>query len=406
MTSRPRITDVQRRRRIAQRHGIAPGRRLGDPVAATRAMTVLHATEPPTVHLAVAARVDGLTPEAVDHQLYQERSLVKQLAMRRTLFVFTPDLLPAALAAPAPRVQAQEATRIIKALIAAGLASDADAARAWLDSACTAVLDVLASEPAGMSTAQVRASVPVADVRVNNAPGTAWGGQQAMAPWLLTHLGLRGQIVRGDPVGHWRNPRHRWVAAQHWFGEVPQPLPDAGSGYRELIGRYLQTFGPATETDIQWWLGSTKGAVRTALAELAAVEVDLDGGDVGYLLPDDLDLVGEDGGDDEPWAALLPVLDPTLMGWKQRDFYLDPGHVPYLFDSNGNGGTTCWWDGRVVGCWVQDPDGAVRTVLRDTIPKAGQKALQAEADRLSDFLAGDVVSSVYSSAQMKGARLP
>ena len=77
---------------------------------------------------------------------------------------------------------------------------------------------------------------------------------------------------------------------------------------------------------------------------------------MGYLLPDDLDDVPEP----EPWAALLPVLDPTTMGWKQREFYLAPDDVPYLFDTNGNGGTTAWWAGRIVGCWVQDDDGVVR----------------------------------------------
>ena len=118
--------------------------------------------------------------------------------------------------------------------------------------------------------------------------------------------------------------------------------------------RWLRSFGPGTEADLVWWLGATKGAVRRALGELDAVEVSLSEG-VGYLLPDDLDDLPEP----EPWAALLPVLDPATMGWKQRDFYLDPEDRPYLFDTNGNGGTTAWWCGRVVGCWVQDPDGVV-----------------------------------------------
>ena len=123
--------------------------------------------------------------------------------------------------------------------------------------------------------------------------------------------------------------------------------------------RWLRSFGPGTEADLVWWLGATKGAVRRALGELDAVEVSLSEG-VGYLLPDDLDDLPEP----EPWAALLPVLDPATMGWKQRDFYLDPEDRPYLFDTNGNGGTTAWWCGRVVGCWVQDPDGVVVVVPR------------------------------------------
>jgi hypothetical protein len=94
------------------------------------------------------------------------------------------------------------------------------------------------------------------------------------------------------------------------------------------------------------------------------------------------------------------------MGWKERDFYLPPDHTPYLFDSNGNGGTTAWWNGRIVGCWVQDEDAVVRVVLREDVGRDGEKALDAEAARLTAWLDGIKISSVYSSLQMKSARLP
>ena len=92
----------------------------------------------------------------------------------------------------------------------------------------------------------------------------------------------------------------------------------------------------------------------------------LDGGGTGWVLPDDVEPVD----DVEPWAALLPVLDPTVMGWKERDFYLGP-HAPHLFDSNGNAGTTAWWDGRIVGCWVQDDAGVVEVRPLEKLPRAG-----------------------------------
>ncbi|WP_374456541.1 DNA glycosylase AlkZ-like family protein [Nocardioides sp.] len=94
------------------------------------------------------------------------------------------------------------------------------------------------------------------------------------------------------------------------------------------------------------------------------------------------------------------------MGWKQRGFYLDPAHVPYLFDTNGNAGTTAWWDGRVVGCWVQDDEGVVRLSLLDDVEPAGRDALDHEARRLTDWLDGTVVGNVYASRQMKQAKLP
>ena len=94
------------------------------------------------------------------------------------------------------------------------------------------------------------------------------------------------------------------------------------------------------------------------------------------------------------------------MGWKQRDFYLHADHTPYLFDTNGNGGTTAWWNGRVVGCWVQDPDAVVRVVLREDIGAEGRAALDAEAGRLTAWLAGEIVNSIYASRQMREAKLP
>ena len=103
------ISDDERRARLASRHAVAPTRRVADPVAATRAMTVLHSTEPATVYLSLLARVDGLTVADVDTALYDERSLVKQLAMRRTLFVFPRDLLPAAWGSASARVAASRA---------------------------------------------------------------------------------------------------------------------------------------------------------------------------------------------------------------------------------------------------------------------------------------------------------
>jgi hypothetical protein len=94
------------------------------------------------------------------------------------------------------------------------------------------------------------------------------------------------------------------------------------------------------------------------------------------------------------------------MGWKQRDFYLHPDHTPYLFDTNGNAGSTAWWDGRVIGCWVQDEEGVVRVVLREDPGAEARAALDVEAQRLTTFLDGVRVNTVYASQQMRSALLP
>ena len=394
--TRPRITDAQRRTRLGRRHAIAPQHRVADPVAAARAVVALHATEARSVHLAVAARVDGATVADVDRALYEERSLVKQLAMRRTLFAFPRDLVPAALGSSSDRVAAALSSRISRTIAENGLASDGDA---WLDEACRAVEDVV-SDAGALSNAEIRSKVPMVRGQVNVGTGK-WGQAVQVSPWVCGLLGLRGRLTRGVPVGDWTNPRPRWHPMDDWLGAPAEPVKPR-QGYAQLVERWLDRFGPGTVDDIVWWLGATKGIVRTALVDVAAVEVDLDDGQVGYVLPYDLDDEPAVG----PWAALLPVLDATTMGWKSRGFYLDPDDVAYLFDTNGNASTTAWWNGRIVGCWVQGPGGEVRIVARRRLSKEVAHALDAEAERLSAWLDGTVVTSVYSSRQMKGEVLP
>jgi hypothetical protein len=387
------VTDVERRHRLARRHALAPAHRLGDPESATRAMTVLHATEAPSVYLSLWARVDGLAVADVDRALYDDRSIVKQLAMRRTLFVFPRDLLPAAWGSASARVATTLRTRLVKEVERGGLTSDG---AAWLAAAEAATLARLGGGDE-LSAQQVREGVPELAGRLDLGKGK-YATNVSVAPRVLTQLGVEGRIVRGRNDGHWRTARPQWTAMDSWLGDVPEPLKER-EGYAELVRRWLSTFGPGTEADLVWWLGGTKTAVRAALADVAAAEVALEDGRPAYLLPDDL---AEEPAV-QPWAGLLPVLDPTVMGWKERDFYLGP-HGPMLFDTNGNAGTTAWWDGRIVGAWAQDPDGVVVLHLLEDIGGDGRAALMAEAERLTAWLDGHRVSTVYPSAAMRIAQ--
>ncbi|MCD6641212.1 MAG: winged helix DNA-binding domain-containing protein [Nocardioides sp.] len=394
--SLPHVGDDERRRRIASRHALAAAHRVGSVEDGCRAVVALHATESATVHLAVAARTSGVVVTDVDTALYEDRSIVKQLAMRRTLFAFPVDLLPAAWGSAAARVEAAQARRVAKAVESAGITDDGGA---WLERACEAVMARLATGPA--SATQVREDVPEVAGVYPMDPDKKWSRPVNVAPWVLTQLGLRGLATRGVNAGHWRSNRPVWTRTVDWLGHPPRPL-DERAGYAELVRRWLAAFGPGTTDDIQWWLGATKGAVRLALDDLAAEEVSLDGGSTGWVLPGDHGESPEPG----PWAALLPTLDPTTMGWKQRDFYLDPAHRPFLFDTNGNAGTTAWWNGRIVGCWVQDDDAVVRLSLLEDVGSPARRALEAEAERLTAWLDGVVISHIYASAQMRHARLP
>jgi hypothetical protein len=383
------VSDDERRARLAVRHALAPGFRAGSPEAVTRAMTVLHATEPATVVLSCWARMDSVTVADVDRALYVDRTLVKQLAMRRTLFVFPRDLLPAAWPSASARVAATERARMIRDVVTAGYTDDGET---WLDTVRAQVIALLADSPDGRTANEIRQAVPGMAVKVAVRPGESWSASR-----VLTNLGVTGDIVRGDNTAGWHASRPRWTLMRHWLGETPPSLT-AAEGYRELVHRWLWTFGPGTEDDIVWWLGATKGIVREALTALEAVPVTLDGGATGWLRADDVEEVADPG----PWVALLPVLDPTTMGWQGRHFSIGP-HRELLFDTNGNAGATAWANGRAVGAWTQTPDGVVHLQLHEKLPAATARALTAEAARLTEWLDGFKVPTFYRSPAMKAA---
>ncbi|MGH3350313.1 MAG: winged helix DNA-binding domain-containing protein [Nocardioides sp.] len=395
------VTDRERRARLARRHGLAPDHRYADVASATQAMTVWHATEAATVHLALHARVAGLRVEDVERALYEEKSLVKQLAMRRTLFAFPRDLVAATLGSASARVATQEGKNLHKWLTSGGIDEDQDA---WLEKAFAATLAALA-DGVPRTTTQLRELVPELDTRFQmGAPGKKWGGEFPIGRWVIGTLAAQGKLMRATNLGHWRLNKPAWTLTGSWLDAVPEPL-DPAAGYAELVRRWLGTFGPGTETDLVWWLGSTKSAVRAALAAVGAVQVGLESGGIGFVLPDD-PIATSPEPEIEPWAALVPTLDPTVMGWKERGFYLDGEDVAYLFDSNGNAGNTVWWDGRIVGAWAQDDDGRVHPIVRHDIGETGMRALETEAARLTEWLDGVVIVNVYKSRQMKEARLP
>lgn len=388
-----RATDDHRRARIARRHGLAPDHRLGTIGAATSAMTALHSTEPTTPYLSLHARVGSLTVGDVSSAIYGERSLVRVMAMRRTLWIVERDLVAAVAGSAGRRVADAQRRGTVKeaAELSERLGPD------WIETSSARIIECLTGRE--LSSRQLREELPDIGGTFTAAPGTKWSAEVPIMTRLLVILSASGEIVRASNDGHWRISKPLWTSMSSWLGEPVAPT-SVDEGYAEIVRRLLWTFGPVTEDDLVWWLGGTKGAVRAGLASASALEVSLDDGSTGWVLPDDTaDLEAPAATD--PWVALLPTLDPTTMGWRDRAFYLDPVHTPYLFDRAGNGGSTVWVDGRIVGCWVQDADERVRPILLEAISGDARRLLDIEVARLDEFLGGEHITNVFASPQMK-----
>jgi hypothetical protein len=376
-----RCGDDQRRARLALRHHLAPAARSDDVVVLAGDLAGLHATDPATIVLAAQARMDAPALPAIEDALYAQRSLVRILGMRRTMFVVPTELAPVVQASTTRGLVPGERKRFVAQLEAGGIAPDG--AR-WLADTERATLAALVARGEA-SAAELSADVPALKAKIAVAEGKPYAANQGVSWKVLFLLAAAGEIVRGRPMGSWTSTLYRWAPMATWLpGGLIDLDTDTDAAAAALVRRWLQTFGPGTIADLRWWTGWTAGLLKRALAQLDTVEVALDGGATGLLLAGDEAPVQAPA----PWAALLPGLDPTAMGWKERDWYLG-AHRAALFDRTGNIGPTIWCDGRVVGGWAQRNDGELVTRLLEDPGSDAAAAIDIELQRLRSAL-GDL----------------
>lgn len=362
------MSDAERRARLATRHLLVPGLRAASAEAVADALVALHSTDAATVYLSALARLEAPDMAEVERALYDDRTLVRMHGMRQTLFVVPAELASVVQASTTREMWVKERGLLLKNAVDAGL----DAA--WLERVEAATVAEVARR--GTATgAELGKAVPGLRDKVLYGKGTKWEAWQPASGRVLRVLGFDGAVKRGRPVGTWLSSQHRWEPGA---GHADIAVADAQA---ELARRWLYAFGPATEADLKWWTGWKVTDARKALKAVGAVEVALvgdgGGGGTGWLLSDDLDPVAEP----EPWAALLPCLDPTAMGWQGREWYLADAIRPQLFDRAGNVGPTVWWNGEVVGAWAQRADGTVGTKLLRDVGREASQAIAVEAER-------------------------
>jgi len=337
-------------------------------------MIALHGTDPASVYLAAWARsADGhraIGHTAVERALYEDQELLRMLGMRRTMFVVPAGLAPVIQAACTDQVAERMRKGLVRDLATAGVGADAGR---WLDEVGDATVKVLTARGAATG-AELARDEPRLRTQLVYAEGKSYGGPASITSRVLMLLSAERRIARGRPRGGWTSSQYEWMPADPW------PASSAADARAELARSWLLAFGPAPVSDLQWWTGWTAGQARAALGQLEIAEVDLDGSP-GVVLASDQDPEPAT----QPWAALLPALDPTPMGWRERGWFLGD-HGAALFDRSGNIGPTVWWDGRIVGGWAQRPDGEVVFRLLEDPGSAAAAAIGAEAESLQAWL--------------------
>lgn len=386
-----KITDAQRRHRLVAQHFA----RASTTEAVVSSLLALHATDPATVYLSVLARARTLELSDVRDAMYERRSLVRLMAMRRTMFVVAHDDVPMIHAAASLGVARTMRARLIKQVSTLPTEPVIADVESWL--AATEAETELALRSMGTATgAELSAVVPGLKTALLPTTDKVYDVKRYVTSEVLVMMAAEGRLVRVEPRGAWTSRRHAWAPIDHWW---PDGIPDLDEteARADLARRWLEVFGPATLDDLQWWTGWNKTQTRQAVSGLNAVAVELTEGD-GIMLSSTVF--------DKPSGTsvmLLPALDPTPMGWKHRAWYLGEHKAP-LFDTFGNIGPTIWSGGRIVGGWAVTGSGAVVTEFLEDVGAPVSKAVAAEAERITTLLDGTPVVPSFPTPLEKKLR--
>jgi hypothetical protein len=220
------------------------------------------------------------------------------------------------------------------------------------------------------------------------------GKKKGVATTLPTALGLLqadGRIRRVPVNGRLDQQRYAYTL---W--SLPPGKLGAEQARTELISRYLGWTGGATLKQSQWFTGFTVAHSKAALAEVGAVEQPTAGGDVLWMLPDDVERLAVFAPPEEEQIQLLAGTDSLVLQRRNSaDLFAeaDKGRkvlnsaVALLADLPDH---PILDRGRIIGLWQYDPGRAriAYWLFDGPTPAAEQRIAEVEAwiqEDLGDF---------------------
>jgi len=347
-----------------------------DIVQIARDIYGLHATGPTTPYVSLFARARNFTRDKLDEELYGKRTLGNIRCVRTTVHILPRETIPIAFAATKGIVEpnSEDFCRHL------GITKE------QYEDASREILRIL--KGTGLSTLQIKKQL---GAKLNASP-------------IVNLMCDQGLLMRGQSGRGWKSNTHTYYLFSDYFPEMNLNAVDQAQARELTVGQYLAGYGPATVRDISWWSGFTMTEVRRMLQSLAheTTEVAIPELKETYLM-----LAADEAAmrslefSDKPVVNLLPASDPYLMGYKERERYLDHRYYELVFDRSGNGTSTILVDGRVVGVWdfSEDPKPTVKVFLFHELEKSILRIVQSRARAMGKFI-GDKTVAIEICDQM------
>jgi uncharacterized protein YcaQ len=298
-----------------------------DIVETIRAIGGLHATSTTTPYLSLFARVENFRREHLDEELYAKRNLGKIRYVRTTVYILPKDMIPTAFAAT--RMMTEPASQAYSKFLGITKKQHVETSRQ--------IMEILKGKK-GMTTKQIKQEL---ETSLNVSP-------------IVNLMCDQGLLIRGAPEKGWKSNIHTYCLFSEYFPDLELNETSEKDARKAVVQQYLASFAPATENDVSWWTGFTKGQVRQILEELKDEinYIDVSGADKTLLvLSSDKALLMPTETTGKHMVNILPSLDPYMMGFKDRERYIDSEQYSYVFDRSGNATSAILLDGRVIGVW-------------------------------------------------------
>ena len=368
MASRIDLNSVNRFR-LHKQH-LSDESKIEDIVQIVRDIYGLHATNATTPYLSLFARASDFARDNLDAELYAKRTLGKIRCVRTTVHVLPRETIPIAFAATKSIVEpnSEDFLRYTGCVT-----------KKQYEETSRAILHMLRGR--GMSTMQVKKQLATA---LNISP-------------IVNLMCDQGLLMRGKSDKGWRSNTHTYYVFSDYFPGMDLNAVDPAKARETTVRQYLACYGPATVKDISWWSGFTLTEVRRILQSLAreATEVEISELKGAYvMLAADRAALERFEPSGQPAVNLLPPLDPYLMGYKEREHYLDYKHYEMVFDRSGNATSTILVDGRVAGVWdySEKPGPTVKLLLFRQLEKRLLRVLETRARAMGRFIADQAVT--------------
>lgn len=340
---------------VLRKQHLADDSRIDDIVQIVKHVSGLHATGSTVPYLSLFARTRNFAKEYLDEELYAKRNLGKIRCMRGTLYILTREMMPIAYTA----------TRKVNEKLSKRYAEFRGISSRKYKEVSKSILDILKGRE--MTASEIKRTLKT----------------QLDVSAILYLMCDQGLLIRSRP--------RKYSLFHEYFPDIDLTKTNETEAIIRLVQNYLSSFGPVTENDIAWWIRLGKTKVREALNDIQEqiVRVKISNLKGNFImLRSDENLIKKQAPSKKRTINLLPNLDPYLMGYRERERYLNYEDYEKVFDRSGNATSTILLDGRVVGVWdfTKNVEPLVKIFLFEEVEESVLTEIYLKAQEIGKFI--------------------